>query len=758
MNTKQLIMAFAVLGLVMSGCSEEVEPRPEGPLLETALGNLEKAEVRSLMHPFADSGRLGVNVKSVLELIRDEGLRFHPDHAWADDFMIENVTFGLASTLPELDMWGDQDATGGYSWNTEVVHDDEGDVSSEIEVAHVVREFTEGAISGFSYMDVKQNADPLAVNEEHRWSCTFATPALYKEWETHEQVAYKRSNTAPFSHEEQHAYQKHATMGLAILAGSHHTHVETTADLIQTQSGWTVLEEERDTTKLNGGLTRFRPSVANAASVDALEDSFPDESEVDEGVTRIVTQQWTTVDESENPTGPAGAVLETRRSVTDHVTVNTYHVLTGDLLKSASDETTTVHVAYDLLNGAGIAALSNHSLEGYANHVETVRNVHLLENAFEGMNVDAVNGPDLVNQDFDGDGINDDVEIANGTDPEKSDSDGDGLDDGVEILLGWDPLNDDMDDDGLLDPEEAAHGTDPHNADTDGDGLTDGEEVAQGTNPMNADTDFDGVPDGADNTPGEGSWAESGDFFADSDGDHVVDFIEWEKGTSMEDADSDGDGLGDGVELLNGTNPLTPWTDEDGWNDYVEILHGTDPTNPDTDGDGVLDGAQKSEDESTQVYRHTDNPATRNDIGAWKSTSTTREKSWFDPVTWVEFHYGTEWLLDQIEVDPDYDAVSFGWSGTEGETSLEEVVYFGDDADAFEQQTYTTGDFAYSASWGTSNMSIDGNFDELTATIDNGAGKSHSNGGNASGVVGITLNGASTQWIDIEEWRDTVEP
>lgn len=91
----------------------------------------------------------------------------------------------------------------------------------------------------------------------------------------------------------------------------------------------------------------------------------------------------------------------------------------------------------------------------------------------------------VLDNDSDGDGITDDLEVANGLDPTNpfdsfADSDGDGLSAQQELVT---------------------FGTDPHNSDSDGDGIPDGEEVVMGedsvrTNPLLADSDGDGVRDG----------------------------------------------------------------------------------------------------------------------------------------------------------------------------------------------------------------------------------------------------------------------
>lgn len=68
--------------------------------------------------------------------------------------------------------------------------------------------------------------------------------------------------------------------------------------------------------------------------------------------------------------------------------------------------------------------------------------------------------------------------------PEEQDSDGDGVPDFVELQSGLDPTDgQDADDDGLSDLDELLGGTNPANADSDGDGYSDRQERAAGTNP-----------------------------------------------------------------------------------------------------------------------------------------------------------------------------------------------------------------------------------------------------------------------------------
>jgi Flp pilus assembly pilin Flp len=140
--------------------------------------------------------------------------------------------------------------------------------------------------------------------------------------------------------------------------------------------------------------------------------------------------------------------------------------------------------------------------------------------------------------DYDGDGIPNDVERERGLDPKTFDTDGDGFGDAEERLHGTDPRNDDTDGDGRTDGEELQDrgrtGTSPFDADADDDGLTDGEEIALGTDPNSSESD-----------PEMGST-----------GDGLTDAEEVRLGTDPTTHDTDGDGTWDGQEVRDGTDPL----------------------------------------------------------------------------------------------------------------------------------------------------------------------------------------------------------
>jgi hypothetical protein len=162
----------------------------------------------------------------------------------------------------------------------------------------------------------------------------------------------------------------------------------------------------------------------------------------------------------------------------------------------------------------------------------------------------------IVDEDSDGDGIDDPTESALGTGVIDPDSDDDGLSDGDEVLkFQSSPLDPDSDDDGLQDGAEVnTHHSSPINDDSDGDGLGDYDEVVtHGTNPILSDSDGDGLSDSAEIQT------------------HHTDPL---------DSDMDNDGLSDGYEINIGTSPIKKDTDGDGFLDAYEVQTGKSPTDP----------------------------------------------------------------------------------------------------------------------------------------------------------------------------------
>ncbi len=247
-------------------------------------------------------------------------------------------------------------------------------------------------------------------------------------------------------------------------------------------------------------------------------------------------------------------------------------------------------------------------------------------------------GETIDTADYDGDGLENRVEIEaeNQTDPLNADTDGDRLLDGWEVTKNLDPTDPtgvngadgDPDDDGLPNLFEYRNGADPHLSDTDGDGLNDGDEVSiHQTSPTESDCDQDGLNDYAEViTQGTDPWDWDSDDDTLSDGDEINQYL-----TSPLEMDTDGDWMWDDYEIDHTLDPSDeadglddsdgdllrnqlefvfmdmgydpflineaaefPWADDPDWDglstqaEFVTYL--TNPRQPDTDGDGLNDG------------------------------------------------------------------------------------------------------------------------------------------------------------------------
>lgn len=133
--------------------------------------------------------------------------------------------------------------------------------------------------------------------------------------------------------------------------------------------------------------------------------------------------------------------------------------------------------------------------------------------------------------------------------------------------------------------------------DSDADGVTNVNEAQlYSTNPGEADSECDGIPDGYEVANGLNALVN--DAAGDLDGDGVLNYAEYIKGTKAAFADSDGDGLPDGFEIATtGFNPnnssdgYADW-DGDGLTNAQEYSFGTNMNNADTNGNGISDIAE----------------------------------------------------------------------------------------------------------------------------------------------------------------------
>ena len=148
------------------------------------------------------------------------------------------------------------------------------------------------------------------------------------------------------------------------------------------------------------------------------------------------------------------------------------------------------------------------------------------------------------------------AKVANSAGQRSTDYDGDGLDDDIERNIGTDPYQTDTDADGISDGKEYTYWGDKWNTDTDGDGTI---------NILDADSDNDGALDGAEIAAGTDP-ADSSSYPARTSIQAVLALLLCRSGrvddiqTSAAipdafDSNADGDGFADGIEISQGTDP-----------------------------------------------------------------------------------------------------------------------------------------------------------------------------------------------------------
>ncbi|MDI6916393.1 MAG: hypothetical protein QMC80_01195, partial [Thermoplasmatales archaeon] len=189
-----------------------------------------------------------------------------------------------------------------------------------------------------------------------------------------------------------------------------------------------------------------------------------------------------------------------------------------------------------------------------------------------------------------------------------------------EQSVGTKPLNNDTDGDGMNDGDEVENGLDPNNPDVnddnDNDGLTNQEEIQNGTNPNNPDSDFDGLLDGWNVTLNPANprdfeiynlWLSAGYYH---DGYTFLGELSYK--TNATNHDTDNGGCWDGWEVHYGFNPTDSNDDSfdpdfDELSNSAEFVLGTNPLNPDTDNDRLLDGFNVTvfyDNENWSVYQN----------------------------------------------------------------------------------------------------------------------------------------------------------
>jgi len=229
-------------------------------------------------------------------------------------------------------------------------------------------------------------------------------------------------------------------------------------------------------------------------------------------------------------------------------------VVDGDLVNTTSTGTYTV--TYNLADLAG------------NNAVQLTRKINVIVEPSDD------NSDSQVNNDIDGDGVNDSEDAFPNDGSESVDSDGDGMGDNADIFPNDASETTDTDLDGTGDNADAFPNDVSETTDTDLDGTGDNADIFPNDASETTDTDLDGTGDNADAFPNDA--AET----IDSDGDGTGNNSDVFPNDASEIADSDLDGTGDNADAFPNDAAETIDSDGDGTGDNADI---------DDDNDGIID-------------------------------------------------------------------------------------------------------------------------------------------------------------------------
>jgi hypothetical protein len=160
---------------------------------------------------------------------------------------------------------------------------------------------------------------------------------------------------------------------------------------------------------------------------------------------------------------------------------------------------------------------------------------------------------------------------------------------------------------------------------------------------------------------------------------------------------------------------------------------------------------------TSTVYRHSDNPLTRNDIALWMSTVTTWSTTFNGEsgATTLD-HSGTLWLTNQIEADTEINKVGFSTSGTQTATKDTKERYFETGQSGFETTTRESRSIQITRTWGNSEVKVSGTTENRTAMISVTGSQTHAVLGDWDGMLQVTTDDEQFT-LSAEEW-DTIEP
>jgi hypothetical protein len=162
----------------------------------------------------------------------------------------------------------------------------------------------------------------------------------------------------------------------------------------------------------------------------------------------------------------------------------------------------------------------------------------------------------------------------------------------------------------------------------------------------------------------------------------------------------------------------------------------------------------------TTIYRYTDQPGVRNNLREWMSTrSVTEVEDVFvgGEITTKTTFGGTEWLTDQVEIDPEFSEVPFTFDGTVEQVTESVGRFFGADNSGIELDETNRLVIDLRTSFGDEQIGMVGSSVQRESSLQVEGVGAHQLSGDGDGTFEVTV-GDKTIVASSEEWRDALVP
>ena len=158
---------------------------------------------------------------------------------------------------------------------------------------------------------------------------------------------------------------------------------------------------------------------------------------------------------------------------------------------------------------------------------------------------------------------------------------------------------------------------------------------------------------------------------------------------------------------------------------------------------------------SQRILKTTSDPVSRNDISLWKSTEETYTSTFSEDdngqLEERREESGVAWLTDRIEVDPDFDRLSFSHKGNVGEEIRETTQLLGAELTGVQSTWDLLIERGTHTLWGDDELIVNGSHTLSKGALANEQTASYGVGSDTQGAYNLVLNGMKHR-VSSEEW------